>query len=194
MAAISSLCVFCGSATGHDPRFAALAGELGTELARRRVRLVYGGGGIGLMGVLADAALAAGGAVTGVIPDDLMQRELGRHGLTELVVVSSMHERKSTMFARADAFAILPGGVGTLDETFEIVTWRQLGLHDKPIVLVNAFGYWRPFLDLLDAMTGAGFISPATRRLVSAVDGVDGLFAELAREEAREIATDLSRL
>jgi len=140
MPQIRSVCVYCGSAGAVDPRYRAAADELGRSVAAAGIKLVFGGGRIGLMGIAADAALAAGGHVTGVIPASLRDAELAHSGLSELVVVATMHDRKRVMAERADAFAVLPGGIGTLDETFEILTWRQLGLHDKPIFLVDIGG------------------------------------------------------
>ncbi len=170
---IASLCIYCGSSSGADPRHARAAATLGRLLGEACIELVYGGGNIGLMGIVADAALAAGGRVTGIIPTDLKRIELAHGGLDELVVVESMHERKRRMFERADAFAVLPGGVGTLDETFEIITWRQLGLHGKPIVIIDADGYWRPLIDLIEHTIAAGFTGPAIRDLFIVVDRVE---------------------
>ena len=145
MAKLTSLCIYCGSRAGKDPVHRAAAERLGTLLGERGVRMVYGGGRVGLMGVAADATLAAGGEVIGVIPEHLHQREVAHHGIGELVVVGSMHARKERMFDLADAFAVLAGGLGTLDEAIEVITWKQLGLHRKPIVLLDGNGYWRPF-------------------------------------------------
>ena len=170
---IASLCIYCGSSSGADPRHARAAATLGRLLGEACIELVYGGGNIGLMGIVADAALEAGGRVTGIIPTDLKRIELAHGGLDELVVVESMHERKRRMFERADAFAVLPGGVGTLDETFEIITWRQLGLHGKPIVIIDADGYWRPLIDLIEHTIAAGFTGPAIRDLFIVVDRVE---------------------
>src|SRR5207249_47919 len=150
MATVQRLCVYCGSSDRVDEVYRQAAVELGHALARHGVELVYGGGRVGLMGLCADAALAAGGRVTGIIPRHLHDFEIGHHGLTELHVVESMHERKRMMFELADAVAVLPGGLGTLDETFEVITWRQLRLHDKPIVVVDIAGYWQPFQDLVE--------------------------------------------
>ena len=150
MATVRSLSVFCGSSTGINGRHHEAAARLGAILAEEGVELVFGGARIGLMGVLADAALGAGGRVTGVIPHDLKWAALAHQGLHELIVVKSMHDRKRVMFERSDAFVALPGGFGTLDETFEIITWKQIGLHDKPIVLVDNDGYWKPLGALLD--------------------------------------------
>jgi uncharacterized protein (TIGR00730 family) len=176
MSAIKSICVYCGASLGNSPEYLKLAQEMGRQLARRRIRLVYGGGRVGLMGALADAALAEGGRVIGIIPDHLQAAEVGHDGLSELRVVESMHARKRLMFDLSDAFVVLPGGFGTLDETFEIVTWRQLGLHDKPIVLVDQDGYWEPFLDLIDHLILAGFAKPAARQNFSVAGGVARLF------------------
>ncbi len=151
------------------------------------MRLIFGGGNIGLMGALADAALAAGGSVTGVIPDRLKNREVAHPDLTELIVVDSMHERKLRMFQLADAFVVLAGGLGTLDETFEIITWRQLGLHDKPIVLVDEAGYWTPLLCLIDHVVASGFAGRGVARLFTVVERVDDVFdAFAAAKEARD--------
>jgi len=157
MRIITSVCVFCGSSNGKRPAYAAAAAALGTELARRGQRLVYGGGDVGTMGVLARAALAAGGEVTGVIPRRLF--ELVDHvELTELVVAADMHERKAKMYDSADAFIALPGGIGTLDELFEAWTWRGIGYHDKPIGLLDAAGYYAPLLAFLRNVVDEGFL------------------------------------
>jgi uncharacterized protein (TIGR00730 family) len=173
---MKSICVYCGASRGASETFTNIAKELGRELAERHIRLVYGGGGIGLMGAVADATLAAGGEVLGIIPQHLERAELGHRGLTELKVVDTMHTRKRMMFDQSDAFVILPGGMGTLEETFEIVTWRQLGMHDKPIILINHEGYWDPLLDLIDHIIDNGFARPAARQLFSVVAGVGRLF------------------
>lgn len=153
-------------------------------MAHERVRLVYGGGRVGLMGVLADAVLAGGGDVTGVIPDFLMRREVGHAGLGELVVVDSMHQRKQRMFELADGFAVLPGGLGTLDETLEILTWKQLGHHDKPVVLVDVNGYWRPLLALVEAAVSAGFAPAAAAGFYHVVARADEVLPTLRRGPA----------
>ena len=180
MQQVTRLCVYCGSAVGHDLRHAAAARELGESLAQAKIELVFGGGRIGLMGVLADAVLAAGGRVVGIIPDRLRAAELAHPGATELVIGASMHDRKRLMAERADAFAILPGGIGTLDETFEILTWRQLGLHDKPIFLVDVAGYWQPLRGLLDYLVAQGFAEPSVPRLLTIVPNVAALLDALA--------------
>ena len=147
-----------------------MARSLGTLLAERGIGLVYGGGGVGLMGEMADATLAAGGKVTGVIPSGLFTREMAHVEVTELVEVGSMHERKALMYDRSDAFIAMPGGFGTLDELCEVVTWTQLGLHAKPAVLLDVDGFWDPFVALLDKMEAVGFMKPANRRLLGVVD------------------------
>lgn len=165
MKQIRSLCVLCGSREGTDPVYRDAAIRLGRLIAEQNVRLVYGGGSIGLMGIIADAVLSAGGEVVGVIPDFLIRYEIGHHDLTDLVITGSMHDRKRRMFEMADAFVVLPGGLGTLDETFELITWRQLRLHDSPIIVLDVEGYWAPLLKLIDATIAAGFADPATTDL-----------------------------
>ena len=159
------LCVFCGSSAGNDPVFAAAARELGAGLARKKWGLVYGAGNVGLMGVLADAVLAAEGEVIGVIPEALVEKELAHRGLTELHIVASMHERKGLMADLADAFVALPGGFGTLDEFCEILTWGQLGLHRKPCGLLNVAGFFDPFLAQVERAVGSGFVRAEHRGL-----------------------------
>lgn len=182
MEPISSLCVYCGSSAGIDPLYRAVAERLGRLMAENRIRLVYGGGRIGLMGILADAVIAAGGAAVGVIPEFLETREVGHQGVDELHIVDSMHSRKNLMFELSDAFAVLPGGFGTLDEAFEIITWRQLKLHDKPIVLIDAGGYWRPLLRLIDHVIARGFARPEYRELFTVVPNVEDVFAAIRKE------------
>ena len=177
---IGRLCVYCGSAEGTDPRYREAARELGAGVAARGIELIYGGGRNGLMGVAADAALAGGGRVTGIIPVHLEHREVAHRGLSDLVVVADMHQRKRVMAERADAFAVLPGGVGTLDETIEIVSWRQLGLHDKPLIVVDIAGYWRPLAELFEHIVAARFAAPFVPALVSFVPDIAALFAALA--------------
>jgi uncharacterized protein (TIGR00730 family) len=158
MNALGSVCVFCGSQAGGRPEYVEAARELGALLARRGMRLVYGGGHVGLMGAVADAVLVAGGRVTGVIPQHLMQPEVAHQGLTELLVVDSMHTRKREMAARADAFVVLPGGYGTFEEMFEMVTWLQLQLQSKPIGVLNVEGYYDALLEFLRHAAREGFI------------------------------------
>jgi len=184
MGAIASICVYCGASGGVDRRFLEAASALGRGAAGRGLRLVFGGGHVGLMGRAADAALAAGGEVHGVIPRSLFDRELGHRGVTALHVVGSMHERKQKMFDLADAFVALPGGIGTLDETVEVLTWKQLGFHDKPIVLLDLDGYWAPFRALMDQVIAHGFAPAATARLYTTAPTVDGVFEALDRAPA----------
>ena len=176
---IRTLCVYCGSWSGGDPELDDFARAFGSACATRGIELIYGGGGIGLMGTVAEAALADGGRVVGVIPRALMESELPFSSLTELVVVDSMHTRKQQMFQRADGFVSLPGGFGTLDETIEMITWRQLGFHDKPIVLANYRGYWNPLLTLFDHVVAQGFAQMDARDLYEVADSVDGVFDRL---------------
>jgi uncharacterized protein (TIGR00730 family) len=155
---LSSVCIYCGSGFGGDPAFAEAARTLGTALGQSGINLVYGGGNVGLMGTVAQAALEAGGHVTGIIPDFLKSRERMLDAIQETIVVSDMHTRKKLMFDRADAFVALPGGIGTLEELVEQMTWAQLGQHAKPILLLSVNGFWDPLITLLDHMRGHGFI------------------------------------
>lgn len=179
MSSVKRVCVYCGSSSLVAEAYRIAATRVGTALAQAGIELIYGGGRIGLMGLLADATLAAGGRVTGIIPGFLNDRELGHAGVTKLIVVESMHERKQRMFELADAFVILPGGLGTLDETFECVTWRQLGLHDRPILLVDVDGYWQPLMRLVDHVVETGF-ARAAQRLFTVVLTPEEMMAALA--------------
>jgi len=154
---VATVCVFCGSNVGLHPSYAIAAAELGESIARTGRRLVYGGGKVGLMGVLADAAIAAGGHVTGVIPSALVAKEVAHSGLSELVVTETMHERKAVMAELSDGFIALPGGMGTLEELLEVVTWAQLGLHRKPVVVLDVNGFFRPLFTMLERTVDAGF-------------------------------------
>jgi uncharacterized protein (TIGR00730 family) len=181
MTVLRSVCVYCGAAVGNDPRFAETARALGRLLAQNGIALVFGGGRVGLMGALADAALDAGGRVIGVIPTRLKTVELAHPGCTDLIVTGSMHERKERMFALSDAFVALAGGIGTLEETIEVITWRQLRFHDKPIVIIDDGGYWQPLRALFDATVVAGFSHGA----------LDGLFRFAATpDEALAVLKD----
>jgi uncharacterized protein (TIGR00730 family) len=192
MPPISRLCVYCGSAGAVDSRYRQAARELGERLAAAGIELVFGGGRIGLMGIAADAALANGGRVIGVIPAALRDRELAHQNVSELVVVDTMHDRKRVMAERADAFAVLPGGIGTLDEAFEMLTWRQLVLHDKPIFLVDVAGYWQPLRALLDHIVEQRFAKSLAPRLVEIVPSVAALMAALGRAApGRKTRSDL---
>jgi uncharacterized protein (TIGR00730 family) len=167
MPRIESVCVYCGSRHGDDPAFREQARALGAGLAARGLRLVYGAGDVGLMGEVARAAMGAGGKAVGVMPRHLLDMEVGYRDLTAFIVTDTMHERKKIMFANAEATVVLPGGPGTLDEMFEVLTWRQLGLHDKPLYLMNVNGYWDPFLALIDHVIGRGFASDTLRGFMS---------------------------
>ncbi|WP_373044555.1 TIGR00730 family Rossman fold protein [Vulgatibacter sp.] len=186
MAPIRSVCVFLGSSSAPPPPFHELARVVGAGIARAGLTLVYGGASVGLMGELADAALAAGGAVIGVIPRHLVDHEIAHPGLSEQVIVGSMHERKAVMAARSDAIAVLPGGFGTLDEAFEAITWRQLGLHDKPVIFVDPPGvaYWEPLHRWVEAAAANGLVRREHTALFERVEGADALFERLARDEA----------
>src|SRR5690348_14889609 len=179
MTGIQRVCVYCGSSSRVAEPYREAARRTGRLLGEAGMELIYGGGHVGLMGLAADAALAAGGRVVGIIPDFLHSRELTHKSLSELIVVGSMHERKQRMFERSDAFAILPGGLGTLDETFECMTWKQLGLHDKPIVIVDVGGYWQPLLTLLDHAIAAGFAPVRMRDTVQVVRTPEELLSQL---------------
>jgi uncharacterized protein (TIGR00730 family) len=173
------VCVFCGSSRGSAPAYAAAAADLGTTLAVKGIELVYGGGDVGLMGVVADAALAAGGSVTGVMPDALVAKEIAHRGVTELRVTGSVHERKALMAELADGFIALPGGLGTFEELCEILTWAQLGLHTKPVVLLDVDRFWTPFEMLLDGAVAAGFLRPIHRDLAHVAGSVGAALALL---------------
>ena len=175
MGSIRSICVFCGAATGRDPSYAAAAAVTGETLARRGIRVVYGGGRLGLMGTVADAALAAGGEVVGVIPRGLVDRELAHPALTELRIVETLHERKAQMAELADGFLALPGGLGTLEELAEVLSWAQLDLHAKPIGLLDVGGYFAPLEIFLDRAVAEGFIAERHRRLLLSDDDLDAL-------------------
>ena len=173
------ICVFCGSSPGSRAEYRAATEELGAELVRRSIRLVYGGGNVGLMGVLADAVLKAGGEAVGVIPENLMAREVGHNGLTKLHVVHSMHERKALMADLSDAFIALPGGFGTLEEFCEVLTWAQLGLHAKPCGILNVLGYYSPLLAMFDHAVKERFLKQENRRLVVARESATELLRAL---------------
>ena len=177
---MNSLCVFCGSNPGASPAYAEAAARLGRTLAGRGLNLVYGGGQVGLMGVVADAALAAGGTVTGVIPEALATRELAHAALSDLQVVSSMHERKARMSELSDGFIALPGGIGTLEEWFEVWTWSQLGFQPKPCGLLNVAGYYDHLLAFLDHMTAERFLTEIHREMVVVDDDPERLLDRLA--------------
>lgn len=179
MTKIRSLAVFCGSRVGVDPAYAAAGHTLGAGLARMGIRLVFGGGRIGIMGVVADAVLTGGGTVLGVIPRFLTQKEVAHTGATEMVVTDSMHVRKARLYEEADAFLVMPGGLGTFDEMFEVITWKQLGLHDKPILIANIDGWAEPLLGLIDHAIERGFAAPESRRFYEVVDSAEAVLDRL---------------
>ena len=199
MSHIRSVCVYCGSANGVEEIYKDSARDLGHRIADGGLRLVYGGGRVGLMGICADAALAAGGEVVGIIPEHIQKLEVDHTGLTELHVVESMHIRKAMMVERSDAFAILPGGIGTLDEAFEIITWRQLRLHDKPIIIVNVNGFWNPLIALLEHMQDTGFMRKpnlpgASRQLYTVVERVEDVLPAILRAPEPAVGDNIRRL
>lgn len=179
MTQIHSLAVFCGSRVGIDPAYAAAGRTLGSGLARMGIRLVYGGGRIGIMGVVADAVLAGGGKVLGVIPRFLTEMEVAHAGATEMMVTDSMHVRKVHLYEEADAFLIMPGGLGTFDEAFEIITWKQLGLHDKPILIANIAGWAEPLLGLIEHAIERGFAAPKSRGFYEIVPSAEAIIDRL---------------
>jgi uncharacterized protein (TIGR00730 family) len=181
---IRAVCVYCGSSGTVAAAYRAAATELGAGLALAGIETVFGGGRVGLMGLVADAALARGGRVTGIIPKRLCDAERAHPAVTELIVVATMHERKRLMAERADAFAVLPGGIGTLDEMFEVLSWRQLDLHRKPIFLVDIGGYWAPLRHLLGHIVTEGFAGSPTLGLVRSVSSVGALLEALGQEPA----------
>ncbi len=185
----SSVCVYCGSSANVAPAYRSAAAALGRKLGDAGVTVVYGGGRVGLMGLVADAALAAGGKVVGVIPRHIAEMEVAHRTLTELIVVDSMHERKRLMADRSEAFLILPGGLGTLDEAFEILTWKQLGLHDRPVVIVNLDGYWDPLIALIRHAAREGFVRPEHARLFLEVKAIGEILPALALAASNQTAT-----
>ncbi len=187
MRAFHRLCIYCGSSNNVDARYFALAQQVGTHLAEAGIGVVYGGGSVGLMGALADAALAAGGEVIGVIPEKLRDLELGHSGVTKLVVVADMHQRKAAMAAYADGFIALPGGWGTLEEIFEVTTWTQLRYHDKPVGLFNKFGFYDGLITFLEHVANEGFIRPRHRHLIQVASELGTLLALLAQVQHPEV-------
>jgi uncharacterized protein (TIGR00730 family) len=179
MTSIRAVCVYCGSSAGADPTFAEAARALGKTLAQNHIRLIYGGGSIGMMGALAGSVLAHGGNVTGIIPEFLVNKEHMLGGAQEIIVTRDMHERKRVMFERADAFVALPGGIGTLEELVEQLTWTQLGRHRKPILLANIAGFWEPLCELLDHMNALGFIHSTSRLNYLIADTVEEILPAL---------------
>lgn len=190
----ASVCIYCGSSSRVAEIHKQAAHMLGDGLARRGIRLVYGGGRVGLMGIVADAALAAGGEVVGIIPEHIQSAEVEHTGLTELLVVDSMHTRKRMMVERSDAFVVLPGGLGTLDEAFEILTWKQLGLHDKPVVIADVDGYWRPLLGLIEHTVAEGFARDNVHGFYRVADQIDAVFDALESEPGSVLPSQTGKL
>lgn len=183
-----SICVYCGSRNTVPAEFLEAGARFGKMMAEKNTRLVYGGGDCGIMGAVANSVLKAGGKVTGVFPYHLQDIEKEHTGLTEIILVDTMHERKQIMFERSDAFVVLPGGFGTMDETFEIITWRQLGLHTKPIIICNLKGYWDPWVKFTDHMLKMGFASPETAKYYKVVTTLEEVFPAIEAMN-REAAT-----
>ena len=194
MTQIRSICVFCGASSGSDPQYREQTRRLGKHIADAGMILVFGGGKAGLMGAVADAALEANGQVIGVIPEFLKEREHGHSGVTDLQVVDSMHSRKQRMFDLSDAFVVLPGGVGTLDETLEMITWKQLHRHDKPIIVADINGYWQKLDALIAATVEHAFATPATRALYTLVPSVDDVIDTLRQQPVNTSHTDTAQL
>ncbi len=194
MNGIGSICVYCGSSNAGPPAHREMAATLGRGMVTRDIDLVYGGGRVGVMGAIADAVMAAGGRVTGVIPDVLMKHEVGHTALSALEIVETMHERKARMAELSDAFIVLPGGLGTLEELFEIVTWRQLGLHDKPVVAINPDGYWDPLRALIERAVETKYARPENAGLLAFADSPEGALDWLAGQAGRETHLDSDRL
>lgn len=182
---LHSVCVFCGSRTGKSPAYIKSAIEIGTSLAQNNLRLVYGAGDVGLMGAVANAVQKNDGNVFGVIPTHLLNREIGKTDLTQFIITENMHERKKLMFMNSDAIITLPGGPGSLDELFEVLTWAQLGQHNKPIFLLNTDGYWNQLLGLIDHQIEQGFADPSFRALLQDFNSVDALMKKLLHDLSR---------
>ena len=193
MPVLKSVCVYCGSSSNVSPSYKEAAVVLGGAMAAAEIELVYGGGQVGIMGIIADAVLAGGGRVTGIIPEFLHEAEVGKSDVTELIRVDSMHVRKQIMAERSDGFVVLPGGFGTLDEFFEILTWRQLKLHSKPIVVADIDGYWGPLIGAIDHIVAEGFAREENRRLFEVVDTVEAVLPTVDRlmTTDRSVESDL---
>jgi uncharacterized protein (TIGR00730 family) len=189
MVKIKALCVFCGSSIGSRQDYRTAAVELGKLLAEGNIQLVYGGGNVGLMGIVAKSCMDAGGEVIGIIPQALFEKEHGHRGISRLEVVSTMHERKARMAELADGFMALPGGIGTFEELLEVLTWCQLGIHRKPVALVNVAGYFDPLIALLDNAVGEGFLSQKHRRLLIVDDRPQAAVAQLLNADLRPITS-----
>lgn len=185
---MKSVVIFCGSGSGNNPVYVAVAKALGESLAKRNIAVVYGGATVGIMGVVADATMQAGGVVTGIIPEFLATREIAHMGITELITVQNMHERKLLMHDRSDAVIALPGGWGTMEELFEMLTWAQLGLHQKPIGLLNVNGYYDTLIALCDHMVVEGFLNAQYRGMLIASDTIDNLLALMDNYQPTAVA------
>ncbi|MCE2510869.1 MAG: TIGR00730 family Rossman fold protein [Alphaproteobacteria bacterium] len=192
MKQVSAICVYCGSSNRVDPVYLETAKQVGSLLAEQKIRLIFGGGGVGLMGAVADAVLDGDGEVIGVMPQFLEDIEVAHERVTELVVVDSMHTRKQKMFDLSDAFLVLPGGYGTLDEMVEIITWKQLHRHDKPVLIVNVAGYWNPFLRLIDSIIENRFARPKDGELFTVLSNIEEILPALARAPEPTLHTALS--
>lgn len=184
MSNLKSICVFCGSSKGFSPKYEAISKQLGTRLAEQNIDIIYGAGNVGLMGVVADAALAAGGKVVGIIPDFLKKWEVYHQNLTELIITETMHQRKWIMEERSDSIIVLPGGFGTLDEFFEILTWKQLHLHEKPIGILNIDGFYDPLLAHIHNMVKEGFVKDINLELFVVADSIDSLLEQMQNAKA----------
>lgn len=191
---MDSICVFCGSRDGNNPAYLAAARETGAAIARRGWRLVFGGGRVGIMGALADAALAEGGEVIGVIPRTLLKREIAHPNISRIHVVTSMHRRKALMSSLVDGFLSLPGGFGTLEEFFETLTWAQLGIHTKPCALLDVAGFWDPLLTMLNASVTEGFVTPDHLKLILVGENIDALLDRMAAYRPPHVEGSLSEL
>lgn len=185
---MNRIVVFCGSSFGSEPIFTKTAKQLGQAMAKQNIGLVYGGANVGLMGAVADGALAAGGEVIGILPNFLKSRELAHQGLSELILVESMHERKAKMNELSDGIIALPGGIGTLEELFEMLTWGVLGLHKKPVGIVNVDGFYNDLLNMLDTMVNKGFLAESYRHMLLASDDIDDLLTQMQNYQAPTVA------
>lgn len=194
MPKICSVCVYCGSRSGDDPDFIHAAENLGQTLAEAGHQLVFGAGSIGLMGAVSREMIKNGGTVTGIIPHHLDTKEITQENMTETIRVNTMHERKKIMFDRSDAFVVLPGGLGTLDETFEVLTWTQLGLHEKPIMVLNVKGFWTPLYDFVWSMVDRGFVDEKTAKKLCFYDDIESVMQRLAHLSEVNPGESLSEL
>ncbi|MCL2468855.1 MAG: TIGR00730 family Rossman fold protein [Alphaproteobacteria bacterium] len=190
MSALQSVCIYCGSSATVDPYYRTLAYRVGTLLGTQKIRLIYGGGRSGLMGEVADGALHAGGTVIGIIPHHMQAREIEHRTLSELHVVDTMHTRKMMMAEKADGFVVLPGGLGTLEEVFEILTWKQLGLHNKPIVIFNAQEFWNPLLGLIRHIIAAQFAPANNEQLYEVIESLEQLMPALGHENTARFSPE----